>query len=90
MSTRYYVESSPYNRVRRIDEGTARRLARLDIYTMEGIANAKEDMLYKVFGVDTELQIDHDNGLESATMCFVFMGFLQNFCSWLESYWKFF
>ena len=52
----------------RIGEGTARRLARLGIYTMEGIAKANEDLLYKVFGVDAELLIDHANGLETTTI----------------------
>jgi len=52
----------------RIGRGTAERLARYGIYTMEDIANAPEDFLYKWFGIDAELLIDHAWGRESVTM----------------------
>ena len=45
--------------------GTARRLAARGIYTMRGIAMAPEEMLYKVFGINAELLIDHAWGRES-------------------------
>lgn len=52
----------------RIGNGTARRLARMGIYTMRGITEANEDLLYKEFGIDAELLIDHAYGKEPTTM----------------------
>lgn len=52
----------------RIGEGTAKRLERMGIYTMKEIAKAEEDMLYRLFGIDAELLIDHAWGRESTTM----------------------
>lgn len=45
--------------------GTARRLARYGIYDMAGIARFNEQTLYREFGVNAELLIDHANGRES-------------------------
>lgn len=47
-----------------IAHGTASRLARYGIYDMEGIANASQQLLYRVFGVNAELLIDHAWGRE--------------------------
>ena len=52
----------------RIGNGTAERLARYGIYTMGDIAHTPEDILYKWFGIDAELLIDHAWGRESTTM----------------------
>ena len=52
----------------RIGAGTANTLAGRYIFTMEDIANADEDMLYRVFGVDAELLIDHAWGREPVTI----------------------
>lgn len=52
----------------RIGRGTERRLQRLGILTMEDIAHANEQVLYKTFGIDAELLIDHAWGRESTTM----------------------
>lgn len=52
----------------RIGSGTARRLERLGIYTMEEIAHADENVLFKIFGVDAELLLDHAWGRETTTM----------------------
>ena len=52
----------------RVGSGTVRRLERLGLYTMRDIANADEAALYKAFGVDAELLIDHAWGRESTTM----------------------
>lgn len=52
----------------RIGSGIAKRLADRGIYTMRDIAHADEDMLYKLFGVDAELLIDHAWGRESTTI----------------------
>ena len=48
--------------------GKANRLSRYGIFTMRDIANAPQDLLYKAFGVDAELMIDHAWGRESCLM----------------------
>jgi len=48
-----------------ISTGTANRLARYGIYDQKGIANANQDLLYKVFGINAELLIDHAWGRET-------------------------
>lgn len=52
----------------RIGAGTARRLAQYGIDTMEGIAKAEETFLYRLFGIDAELLIDHAWGRETTTI----------------------
>lgn len=52
----------------RIGSGTARCLDRLGIRTMGEIAHADEEMLYRIFGIDAELLIDHAWGRETVTM----------------------
>jgi len=52
----------------RVGSGIAKRLERYGIYTMGQVAEAEEDLLYKVFGVDAELLIDHAWGRETATI----------------------
>ncbi|MBQ0004803.1 MAG: DNA repair protein [Clostridiales bacterium] len=52
----------------RIGPGTARRLARIGIDTMGAIARADEEVLYKIFGIDAELLIDHSWGREPTTI----------------------
>ena len=52
----------------RIGKGTARTLEKHCLYTMRDIANADEDILYTLFGKDTELLIDHAKGIEPVTI----------------------
>lgn len=52
----------------RIGAGTARRLSSLGIRTMRELARFDEDTLYRIFGIDAELLIDHAWGRESTTM----------------------
>ena len=52
----------------RIGAGTAKRLESIGVYTMGGIAQADEDILYKLFGIDAELLIDHAWGKEITTI----------------------
>ena len=55
----------------RIGRGTARRLAKLNIYTMGDLARESlfnEDYLYKIFGIDAEILIDHAWGIEPTLM----------------------
>lgn len=51
-----------------VADGTAERLARLAIYDMRGVAKAPVDLLYKTFGVNAELLIDHAWGREPCTI----------------------
>ncbi len=51
-----------------VAQGTANRLAKLNIFDMEGITKAPEELLYKTFGINAELLIDHAWGRESCTM----------------------
>lgn len=52
----------------RIGGGTARKLEGYGIHTMEDIARTDEDFLYRLFGIDAELLIDHAWGREPTTM----------------------
>ena len=55
----------------RVGRGTAKRLAKMGLYTMGDIARYSEhyeDSLYKEFGVNAELLIDHAWGYEPCTM----------------------
>lgn len=52
----------------RIGAGTAARLATYGILTMKDITEADEKLLYRLFGVDAELLIDHAWGRESCTI----------------------
>ena len=52
----------------RIGTGTVKRLESMGIMNMEDIAHADEELLYRKFGIDAELLIDHAWGRESTTM----------------------
>ena len=52
----------------RVGSGISKRLERHGMYTMEDIAMANEDLLYRLLGVDAELLIDHAWGREPVTM----------------------
>ncbi len=51
-----------------IGHGTEKRLHSMGIYTMRGITEADPQYLRRVFGVDSEILIDHAFGRESVTM----------------------
>ncbi len=51
-----------------ISYGTSNRLERFGIVDMEGIAKCDEDLLYREFGINAELLIDHAWGKESCLM----------------------
>lgn len=51
-----------------ISTGTESHLARLGIHDMAGIREADEELLYKEFGVNAELLIDHAHGIEPTRM----------------------
>ena len=48
--------------------GTARRLERFGITTLRGVAQCPPELLYKAFGKDAELLIDHSWGREPCRM----------------------
>ena len=61
-------EHRPITDFWRIGPGIAKRLARQGIYTMRDVARADVDSLYRIFGVDAELLIDHAWGREPVTI----------------------
>lgn len=52
----------------RVGAGTTKRLDTIGIHTMGEVAQADEKMLYRLFGIDAELLIDHAWGRETTTM----------------------
>ncbi len=52
----------------RISTGTKNRLLKYGIKDMEGIRRIDEEILYKEFGVNAEIMIDHAYGIEPVTM----------------------
>lgn len=55
----------------RVGNGTAARLSKLGLYTMGDIARRSlkdEDSLYKAFGIDAEILIDHAWGVEPCSI----------------------
>ena len=70
---RKYWTHQPLTDFWRIGRGTAARLGSVGIYTLGDIARwsldpVREDRLYKLFGVNAELLIDHAWGWEPCTM----------------------
>lgn len=61
-------EHRPLTDFWRIGSGTARTLAGYGIYTMREIARCEEEFLYRLFGIDAELLIDHAHGREPVTI----------------------
>ena len=51
-----------------ISYGTANRLAKYGVFDMHGITKLDEYTMYKEFGVNAELLIDHANGIETCTI----------------------
>ena len=52
----------------RIGKGSINRLSRMGIFTMGDIAKADSRLLYKTFGIDAELLMDHARGRETVTI----------------------
>lgn len=52
----------------RIGHGTEARLAKLGIFTMQDIAKAPEELIYKNFGIDGKFLIEHAWGREDTTI----------------------
>lgn len=58
----------PITDVWNVGAGIAARLASYGIYDLYGVAHCNEELLYKEFGVNAELLIDHANGIEPCTI----------------------
>lgn len=61
-------EHRPLRDFWRIGPATEKTLSKIGIYTMGDIARTDEEILYKKFGVDAELLIDHAFGREPVTI----------------------
>ena len=72
MSYRKYLWShTPITDFWRVGKGYAKSLAKYGIYTMGDVARTSiknEDLLYKLFGINAELLIDHAWGYEPTTI----------------------
>lgn len=58
----------PITDIWNIGPGIAKRLARLGAYDLYGITKLDERLLYKEFGINAELIIDHAYGIEPCTI----------------------
>lgn len=64
-------EHQPITDIWRVGKGIARNLEKYNIYTMGDLAECSlknEDLLYKLFGINAELLIDHAWGYEPCTL----------------------
>ena len=51
-----------------IARGIEKRLNNLGLYTLKNVSQAPEEILYKEFGINAEILIDHANGIEPVTI----------------------
>ena len=58
----------PITDVWNVGKGIAKRLERFGIYDLWGVAHCDEERLYREFGVNAELLIDHAHGVEPCTI----------------------
>lgn len=58
----------PITDIWNIGHGTAKRLAEYGIFDLYGITKSSEKLLYRLFGINAELLIDHANGIEPCTI----------------------
>ncbi len=58
----------PITDIWNIGPGTAKRLAEYGIFDLYGVAHANEKLLYRLFGINAELLIDHAKGIEPCTI----------------------
>jgi len=64
----YIWTHKPITDIWQISRGTAKRLLKYGVTDLCGITKMKEEILYKEFGINAELLIDHAWGEESCTM----------------------
>ena len=58
----------PLSDVWNVGKGISKRLEKYGIYDLYGIATCNEDLLYREFGINAELLIDHAKGIEPCTI----------------------
>jgi len=58
----------PITDIWNVGRGIAKRLEKYGIFDLYGVAHCNEQKLYKEFGVNAELLIDHANGVEPCTI----------------------
>ena len=58
----------PITDIWNVGRGIAARLAQMGIFDLYGVAKCPEHILYKQFGINAELLIDHANGIEPCTI----------------------
>lgn len=58
----------PITDIWNVGPGIAERLLKYGITDLYGVAHCNEDLLYKEFGVNAELLIDHSRGIEPCTI----------------------
>lgn len=58
----------PLSDVWNVGKGISKRLEKYGIYDLYGIATCNEDLLYREFGINAELLIDHAKGVEPCTI----------------------
>ncbi len=58
----------PITDIWNVGKGIAKRLEKYGVFDLEGVANMREDVLYKEFGVNAEYLIDHAKGYEPCTI----------------------
>lgn len=61
-------EHTPLTDFWQVSVGTVKRLKKYGVSTMKGVTELSEKLLYKEFGINAELLIDHAYGKESCTM----------------------
>ena len=64
----YMWEHRPITDFWQISRGTAKRLAKYGVYDLKGVTQLNERLLYKEFGINAELLIDHAWGKEPCTI----------------------
>ena len=65
---KYLWHYTPLTKFWSIGPGISNRLNNLGIFDMYDIAHTDESILYKEFGINAKLLIDHSKGIETATM----------------------
>jgi DNA polymerase V len=72
LDERSYIETlwdhRPITDFWQVARGTAARLAKYGIWDMGGVARAPEELMYRLFGINAELLIDHAWGREPCTI----------------------
>ena len=58
----------PITDIWNIGQGISKRLSEYGIFDLYGVAHAKEALLYRLFGINAELLIDHAKGIEPCTI----------------------